>query len=98
MEIKVLGLSCSRCHETYELVMRIVAEKGIEACVDMVSDQDEISRYGVLATPAVVIDGKVKAQGRVPAESEIEGWFSPKKPVDFWWKRKERLGKEIRKQ
>ena len=75
MEIKVLGPGCAKCHRTEELVREVVAEKGLPARVDKVSNLMEIAAYGVLGTPAVVVDGQVKCVGKVPTKEEIGAWL-----------------------
>lgn len=70
-EIKVLGPGCAKCKSTFAVVERVVKESGIEVRVVKVDDIEEIMRYNILSTPAVVIDGKVVVKGRVPSESEI---------------------------
>lgn len=57
MEIKVLGPGCARCRETEQLVSSAVQEAGITASVEKVTDFREMMSLGVMATPAVVIDG-----------------------------------------
>ena len=76
MEIKVCGPGCVSCEKVQKTVEAAVAAKGIEAVVTKVSDFQEIAKLGIFSTPAVVIDGKVKSVGRVPKQSEIEGWIS----------------------
>ncbi len=71
MEIKVLGTGCKKCNETEELVKRLVAQNNVDATVEKVTDVVEIAKYGVMLTPSVVIDGKVKIVGKVPKEKEI---------------------------
>lgn len=75
MEIKVLGTGCPRCQQTEKLVKEVVAEKGVEARVEKVTNILEISKYGVLVTPAVVIDDEVKSVGKIPRKDEIASWF-----------------------
>ena len=60
MEIKVLGPGCTRCQQTAAHVKEAVAESGIEADIEKVTDAMQIAGYGVFGTPAVVIDGEVK--------------------------------------
>jgi small redox-active disulfide protein 2 len=88
MEIKVLGPGCARCHETYDLVMRVLAENTIEADVEFVTDPEEIAEAGIEATPAVVVGEKLVVSGRIPQKSEIEGWLVPGKEPDRWWAKK----------
>jgi len=75
MEIKVLGPGCPKCQATEKNVKEAVAESGLDAQVDKVTDIMEIARYGVFGTPAVVIDGKVKSVGKIPEKQEIMTWI-----------------------
>ena len=75
MEIKVLGPGCARCQQTAEHVKEAVAESGIEANIEKVTDAMEIAGYGVFGTPAVVIDGDVKCVGKIPSKEEIMAWL-----------------------
>ena len=75
MEIKVLGPGCPRCHETEKNVKQAVAEAGVDATIDKVTDVMEIANYGVFGTPAVIIDGEVKSVGKIPNREEIKGWL-----------------------
>ncbi len=76
MEIKVLGPGCARCRETEQLVSSAVQEAGITASVEKVTDFREMMSLGVMATPAVVIDGRVMCTGRVPSKDENLHWIS----------------------
>ena len=75
MEIKVLGPGCPKCEATEKNVKEAVAESGLDAQVDKVTDLMEIAKYGVLGTPAVVIDGEVKSVGKIPGKDEIKAWI-----------------------
>ena len=75
MEIKVLGPGCARCQQTAEHVKEAVAESGIEANIEKVTDAMEIAGYGVFGTPAVVINGDVKCVGKIPSKEEIGAWL-----------------------
>ena len=75
MEIKVLGPGCAKCKETEKLVREAVSEAGVTANVEKISDFQQIVSYGVLSTPAVVIDGEVKVVGKVPSKSELLSWL-----------------------
>ncbi|MCK5687343.1 TM0996/MTH895 family glutaredoxin-like protein [bacterium] len=72
MEIKVLGTGCSKCIALEKAVKETVEENGIEAVVTKIEDIVEIMAYGIMSTPAIVIDGKVLVKGRVPASSELK--------------------------
>jgi len=75
MEIKVLGPGCPKCEATEKNVKEAVAESGLDAQVDKVTDLMEIAKYGVFGTPAVVIDGEVKSVGKIPGKDEIKTWI-----------------------
>ena len=72
MEIKILGTGCPKC-KTLESMTRAVVEKNrIDATIIKVEDIMEIMNYGVMSTPALVVNGKVEIKGRVPSAEEIK--------------------------
>ena len=75
MDIKVLGPGCPKCHQTEKIVKDAIAESGVEASVEKVTDVMEIAGYGVFGTPAVVVDGEVKSVGKIPKKEEVLGWI-----------------------
>ncbi len=75
MEIKVLGPGCPNCTKTEQVVREAVAETGIDATVEKVSDAMKIAGYGVFGTPAVVINGEVKSVGKIPTKEDVVGWL-----------------------
>jgi small redox-active disulfide protein 2 len=75
MEIKVLGPGCPRCQQTEKVVREAVAEAGVDATVEKVTDVMKIAGYGVLGTPAVVVDGEVKSVGKIPSREDIKSWL-----------------------
>ena len=72
MEIKVLGSGCAKCKTTYEMIEKIVKENQHDATLSKVEDIVELLNYGIMTTPAIVVDGEVKLKGHVPTESEIK--------------------------
>ncbi len=75
MEIKVLGPGCPKCKQTEEIVRQAVAEEGVAADIEKVTDVMKIAGYGVFGTPAVIIDGEVKSVGKVPKKEDIKTWI-----------------------
>ncbi|MRR34540.1 thioredoxin family protein [bacterium] len=73
MKIEVLGAGCAKCKTLYENVKKAVAMSGKEAEVVKVEEIQKIMKYGVLSTPALVIDGVVKFSGKVASPEEIRG-------------------------
>ena len=65
MNIKVLGGGCCRCENLLAAVKEAVAEKGIEAEIEYITDMAKIMEYGIMSTPALMIDNKVVSMGRV---------------------------------
>ena len=72
MEIKVLGSGCAKCKTTYEMIEKIVKENQLDATLAKVEGIVELLNYGIMTTPAIVVDGEVKLKGHVPTESEIK--------------------------
>ncbi len=75
MEIKVLGPGCAKCEKAEKIVRDVVAETGINADVEKVTDMLKIAEYGVMATPAVVVDGDVKIVGKIPNRDDVKSWL-----------------------
>ena len=75
MEIKILGPGCSRCDAAEKLVRDVLAETGVDAKVEKVTDLMKIAEYGVFGTPAVVVDGQVKCVGKIPKKEEVKTWI-----------------------
>lgn len=71
MEIKVLGTGCPKCRSLEKVTREAVDEAGIAASVTKVEDIVEIMNYGVMTTPALVVNGKVLVKGKVPSVAEI---------------------------
>jgi len=75
MEIKILGPGCARCEATEKVVKEAVAETGVQARVEKVTDLLKIASYGVFGTPAVVVDGQVKSVGKIPKKEDVKAWL-----------------------
>ncbi len=75
MKIEVLGTGCKKCVNTAEQISEAAESLHVEAEVEKVTDPAVIMRYGVMATPAVAIDGKLVHSGSVPDRETIEGWL-----------------------
>ena len=75
MEIKILGGGCPKCHRLEAVTREVVEELGIEAEFIKVKSMPEIMAYDVMTTPALVVNEKVLASGRLPSHDEIRGWL-----------------------
>ena len=73
--VKILGTGCANCRNTLALVEAVAREKGVAIELEKVETLPEIMRYGVMATPGVVIDGTVVHAGGVPERRAVKGWF-----------------------
>jgi len=71
MLIKVLGAGCANCHTLEERTGRALAQLGADGTVEMVTDYAQIAAYGVMTTPALVVDDQVVLSGRVPDVPEL---------------------------
>jgi small redox-active disulfide protein 2 len=75
MLIKILGSGCAKCKRLEQLTRQVVAELGIDATFEHVTDMDQIMAYPIMTTPALVVDEAVKVAGRIPSKDEIAGWL-----------------------
>ncbi len=75
MDIRVLGTGCPKCKELERRMLDALAELGVAADVEKVTDIKKIMEYGILSTPGLVIDGKVKSSGHLPRLEEIKAWI-----------------------
>jgi len=75
MKIEVLGMGCANCNKLYQNAVEAVKLSGKEIEVARVDDIKKIMAYGVLSTPALVIDGTVKVAGKVPKVEDIKEWI-----------------------
>ena len=76
MQIKVLGAGCANCHTLGNRATQALGQLGAEGTVEMITDYARIARYGVMNTPALVIDEKVVFAGRVPEVPELVSLFA----------------------
>jgi small redox-active disulfide protein 2 len=79
MDIKILGIGCPRCKEVEQRVFDTLSEMNVPANVEKVTDIKQFAQMGILSTPGLVINGKVKAQGKIPSKDEIKKWVEEEK-------------------
>ncbi|HEY3315309.1 MAG TPA: thioredoxin family protein [Bacillota bacterium] len=77
VEVKILGGGCQRCNELERLTKEALRDLGLGAEVGHVHEPAEIMKYGVMQTPALVVDGKVLVAGRVPNRAELAKLLRP---------------------
>jgi len=71
MEIKVLGTGCAKCKALEKATKEAVEKTGVNATITKVEDIVEIMQFGVMTTPALVIDGEIVVKGKVPSVDEL---------------------------
>jgi small redox-active disulfide protein 2 len=75
MDIKILGVGCPRCKKLEQQVRNVVAENNITADIEKITDVQEMVQYGIMATPGLVINGKVKSSGLTLRDEQILNWI-----------------------
>jgi len=76
MDIKILGTGCPKCKALEKAAKDAVSQTGVDATVSKVEDIMQIMQFGVMTTPALVVDGKVVVKGRVPGIDEIKNFIT----------------------
>lgn len=79
MRIQILGTGCPKCRLLEEHARQAVQELGVNAEIEKVTEIDEIMRFGVMVTPALAINGSVKAAGRVLTKDQIAEFIKKEK-------------------
>ena len=79
MIIKILGTGCSNCKQLEANAKKAVEELGSEATIEKVTDMKDIMTYGVMRTPAIVINEKVKMYGKICTVDEIKKYINDEK-------------------
>ena len=75
LKVRVLGPGCPNCDKLEHMVYQVMTAEGIAGDVEHVKDLNNIAAYGMVATPALVINGEVKSVGRLPRESQLRQWL-----------------------
>ncbi|MEJ5351339.1 MAG: thioredoxin family protein [Melioribacteraceae bacterium] len=73
--IKILGTGCKKCNTLEAKVREIIEKESIEAIIEKVTDISEIMNYGIMMTPALVINEQVKCYGIIPKDEMILNWL-----------------------
>lgn len=76
MKIEILGIGCAKCNKTKGIVEKAVSQSGVAVEIEKVEDFDKIIAYGVMITPAVVVNGEVKIAGKVPGVDDVVKWIT----------------------
>lgn len=73
--VKVLGSGCKSCHQLYENAQEAVKSMGLSIEVEYVTDMEQVAKYGVMSTPALVVNENVVAMGKVLKAADVEKLF-----------------------
>ncbi|MGC8627746.1 MAG: thioredoxin family protein [Acidimicrobiales bacterium] len=76
MNVKILGTGCVNCKRVEAIVREVAAEAGLQADIEEVKDVPAILSHGIMHTPGLVVNGELKASGRVPSRAEVAGWLT----------------------
>ena len=79
LEVAILGPGCYSCNKLEQDVMAVLSETGIKAGINHITDPKLMAQYGLLPTPALVVNGKIKSKGTVPPKSMIKKWLEEEK-------------------
>jgi small redox-active disulfide protein 2 len=75
MIVKVLGTGCTKCTVLYERLLDLKTKHQLDIEIEKVTELNEIMNHGIMMTPGLVINDKVKSSGKIPAENEILKWI-----------------------
>jgi len=75
MKVQILGTGCPRCKKLEANARKAIEELGIDAEIEKVQDIKEITKFGVMMTPGLVIDGKVKSTGEIASVEKVKKWL-----------------------
>ncbi|MFT6984268.1 MAG: small redox-active disulfide protein 2 [Psychromonas sp.] len=73
--IKVLGTGCAKCKNTITLINQVAEQLGVQINLEKIEDLPQIMAYGVMSTPAVVVNEQVVHKGSMPSREQIESWI-----------------------
>ena len=79
MVIKILGVGCSRCRKLEQQIKDIVLNNNIDTTIEKVTDIDDMMKYGIMATPGLIINEKLKSSGTLPKNEQILNWIEEEK-------------------
>jgi small redox-active disulfide protein 2 len=74
--IHILGSGCAKCNKLYDTTQKVAEELGLEYTLEKITDMMQFANYGVMITPTIVVDGKLKMAGKIPSSDEIKTFLS----------------------
>jgi small redox-active disulfide protein 2 len=82
MKIQILGTGCPKCRKLAEVAEKAAVELGLDYELEKVTDLNEITSFGVMMTPALVIDGEVKVAGKIPSGEDLIEYLSRRRETE----------------
>lgn len=79
LEIKVVGPGCINCEKLYQLCNEVVTENNLQANIQKIVEPDKFIDLGIWMTPALIVNGKILIQGKIPTKSTLEHWLKDMK-------------------
>lgn len=73
--IKILGPGCANCSKLVQLCREVVVENNIEATLEKITDREKFLEYGVVLTPALIVNGKLMCSGKIPLKHTLAHWL-----------------------
>lgn len=75
MKIEILGTGCPKCKKTYAIISEVAKDLGVDVTIEKIEKVNDIVAKGVMITPAVMINGEIKVEGKVPKKKEVEAFL-----------------------
>jgi len=75
LTIRIVGSGCPNCENLFQLCKIVAAENKLDVEIQKITDKDKFTELGVWMTPALIVDGQILSQGKIPTKSTLEHWL-----------------------
>lgn len=75
LTIRIVGSGCKNCENLYQLCKNVAAENNLDADIQKITDKDQFTELGVWVTPALMVNGQILSQGKIPTKSTLINWL-----------------------
>ncbi len=75
LTIRIAGTGCANCEKLFQMCMNAAAENDLDADIQKITDIEKFAELGIWVTPALVVNGQILVQGKLPAKSTLEHWL-----------------------
>jgi small redox-active disulfide protein 2 len=79
LTIRIVGTGCPNCEHLFQLCMNVAAENNLHADIQKITDKEKFTELGVWMTPALIVNGQVLTQGKLPTKSTLDHWLKDNK-------------------